>query len=74
MHESLCIIELIKRVGEKYKMQGVSENIIVFPNEFNKLSNTGARMQDSIYHMTLKWHFFHIFMDTLFKYVCICHE
>ena len=25
-----------------------------FPNEFNKFSNTGARMQDPIYHMTLK--------------------
>ena len=29
----------------------------VFPNEFNKFNNTGARMQDSIYHMTLKSHF-----------------
>ena len=29
----------------------------VFPNEFNKFNNTGARMQDSIYHMTLKLHF-----------------
>ena len=25
--------------------------------EFNKFSNTGARMQDSVYHMTLKSHF-----------------
>ena len=29
----------------------------IFPNEFNKLNDTGAQMQDSIYHMTLKSHF-----------------
>ena len=29
----------------------------VFPNEFNKFNNTGTRMQDSIYQMTLKLHF-----------------
>ena len=25
----------------------------VFSNEFNKFNNTGAHMQDSIYHITL---------------------
>ena len=29
----------------------------VFPNEFNTFNNTGARMQDSMYHMILKSHF-----------------
>ena len=29
-------------------------NELLFPNEFNKFNNTGARMLDSIYHMTLK--------------------
>ena len=29
----------------------------VFPNEFNKFNNTGAWMQDSVYHMTQKLHF-----------------
>ena len=28
-----------------------------FPQRVNKFNNTGARMQDSIYHMTLKSHF-----------------
>ena len=41
----------IKRVGEKEHLIGF------FPNEFNKFNNTGARMQGSIYHMTLKSHF-----------------
>ena len=26
----------------------------LFRNEFNKFNNTGARMLDSIYHMTLR--------------------
>ena len=29
----------------------------IFPNKWNKFNNTGARMQDSIYHLTLKLHF-----------------
>ena len=28
----------------------------VFPNEFNKFNNTRARMQDYIYHITLKFY------------------
>ena len=28
----------------------------VFSDKFNKFNNTGAQMQDSIYHMTLKSH------------------
>ena len=41
LHE--CFIEFIKQVGEK-----------LFLKEFNKFSNTGARMLDSIYHLILK--------------------
>ena len=47
----------------------------VFPNKFDKFNNTGARMLDSIYHMTLKLlykrifgvktHYFFIFYATL---------
>ena len=29
----------------------------VFPNDFNKFNNTGARMLICIYHMTLNSHF-----------------
>ena len=48
----------IKRVGQKDKMRGFAEDIIGFLQQvFNKVNNTGARMQDSIYHMTLKLHF-----------------
>ena len=34
-----------------------SEQLTGFPNEFNEFIDTGAQMQDSIYHMTLKSHF-----------------
>ena len=51
LHE--CIIEFIKRVGEKDKMRGFVKHLIGFPTTgFKKFINTGARMQDSIYHMT----------------------
>ena len=32
----------------------LAEHFIPFHNSFNKSNNTGARMLDSIYHMTLK--------------------
>ena len=50
------LLKLFKELGEKDKMR-FAEHLIGFPNEFNKFSNTGARMQDYIYHMTLKSHF-----------------
>ena len=31
----------------------------VFPNSFDKFNNAGARMQDSIYHMTIKSQILH---------------
>ena len=45
--------------GESDKMRGLSSILLLFRNEFNKFNNTGARMLDSIYHMTttLKSHF-----------------
>ena len=50
--------------GGEDKIQGFAEHLVdlqlsilsISPNEFNKFNNTGAQMQDSIYHMTLKSH------------------
>ena len=36
------------------KMRGLPSILSLFRNEFNKFTNTGARMLDSTYHMTLK--------------------
>ena len=35
-------------------MQGLPSILSFFRNEFNKFNNAGARMLDSIYHITLK--------------------
>ena len=42
---------LLNELGEKDKMQDFAEHLIGFPQEFNKFNNTGAWMQDSIYHI-----------------------
>ena len=35
-------------------MRGLPSILLLFRNELNKFNNIGARMLDSIYHMTLK--------------------
>ena len=50
----LCFIELFNEVGKRNKMQGLPSILSLFHNEFNKFNNSGARMLDSFYHMTLK--------------------
>ena len=47
------LLLLIKMLGKRDKMQGLLSILSLFRNEFNKFNNTGARMLDSIGHMTL---------------------
>ena len=42
---------------EKIRCEAVPNILTFSPNKFNKSNNTWARVQDSIYHMTLKSHF-----------------
>ena len=42
----------MKRVGKKYKMRGIAEHLVGFPQQVNKFSKSGALMQDSVYHIT----------------------
>ena len=35
-------------------MRGLSSTLSLFRKELNKFNNTGARMLDSVYNMTLK--------------------
>ena len=51
------LLNLLNELGEKIRCEALPSILSVSPNEFNKFNNTGARMQDSIYHMTLKSHF-----------------
>ena len=48
------LLNLLNELGKRDKMRGLSSILSLFRNEFNKFDNTGARMLDSIYQMTLK--------------------
>ena len=50
------LLNLLNELEKKIRCKAF---LLVFPNEFNKFNNTvtGAQMQVSIYHMTLKSHF-----------------
>ena len=53
------LLNLLNELGKSDKMRGLPSILLLFRNELNKFNNTGARMLDSIYHMTntLKSHF-----------------
>ena len=53
-------MNFLNKLGKKIRCKALPSILLVFPNEFNKFNNAGARMQDSIYHMTLKSHFFFV--------------
>ena len=46
------LLNLLNELGKRDKMRGLPSILSLFRNEFNKFNNTGARMLDSIYHMT----------------------
>ena len=61
------LLNLLNKFGKRDKMRGLLSILSLFPNEFNKFSNTRAPLLDSIYHMTLKLTKNHIFgMKTYF--------
>ena len=47
------LLNLLNELGKRDKKRGLT-SILSFRDEFNKFNNTGARMLDSIYHMTYK--------------------
>ena len=48
------LLNLLNKLRKRDKIQGLSSILYLFRSEFNKFNNTGARMLDSIYHVTLK--------------------
>ena len=48
------LLILLNELGKRDKMRGLPSILSLFRSEFNKFNNTGARMLDSIYHMTLR--------------------
>ena len=55
------LLDLLNELRKRNKMRGLPHILSLFCNECNKFNNTGARMLDSIYHMTLKLPKNHIF-------------
>ena len=51
------LLNLSNELGKKIRCEALPSILLISPNEFNKFDNTGARMKDSVYHMTLKQHF-----------------
>ena len=64
------LLNLLTELGKKIRCEAVPIILSVFPNGFNKFNNTGARMQYSIYHMTLKSHFISKFCTKTSRF---CH-
>ena len=48
------LLNLLNELGKSDKMRGLPCILLLFRNEINKFNNTGVRMLDFIYHMTLK--------------------
>ena len=47
------LLYLLNELGKSDKMRGLPSIVSLLRSEFNKFNNTGARMLDSVYHMTL---------------------
>ena len=48
------LLYLFNELGETDKMRCSPSILSLFRNEFKKFNNTGARILDYIYHLTLK--------------------
>ena len=48
------LLNLLNELKKSDKMRGLVNMLSLFHNESNTFNNTGARMLDTIYHMTLK--------------------
>ena len=46
------LLNLLNELRKRDKIRGLLSILSLFRNQFNKFSNTGALMLDSIYHMT----------------------
>ena len=48
------LLNLLNELRKSDKMRSLSSILLLFRNKYNRFNNTGARMLDFIYHMTLK--------------------
>ena len=48
------LFNLFSELRERHKMRSLPSVLSLFRNEFDQFINTGERMLNSIYHMTIK--------------------
>ena len=48
------LLNLLNELGKRDKIRGLPNILSLFGNKVNKFNNAGARILDSIYHMTQK--------------------
>ena len=48
------LFNLLNKLRKRDKMQGLQRILSLFRSKFNQFNNTGARMLDFIFHMTLE--------------------
>ena len=46
------LLNLLNQLRKRDKMRGLPRILSLFRNKFNKFNITGARILDSVYHMT----------------------
>ena len=62
------LLNLLNKLGEKIRCEAVPSILSVSSKEFNKFNNTGAQMQVSIYHVTLKSHLIRDFLIKMSRF------
>ena len=70
------LLNLLNEFGKRNKMGGLLSILSLFRNKFNKFNNTGARLLDSAYHMTLKYSKLHFWCENvkIFPYFTQCYN
>ena len=58
----LCLLNLSNELGKSDIMRGWPSIVSLFRNSFDKFNNTGARMLDLTYHVTLNLFCNHIIL------------
>ena len=54
LYANQASMNLLNELEKRDKVLGLPSILSLFRNELNKFNNTGARILDSIYHMTLR--------------------
>ena len=42
------LLNLLNKLGKKIRCEALPSILSIFPNKFNKVNNSGTRMQDSV--------------------------